>query len=61
MNGLFDFVGSVGQSLLRKIAFNFANFVDSMKGKSIKKKMIDYMIDLDLFNRLIYEIVPNRA
>lgn len=48
-------------ALLRKIAFNFANLDDSMKGKSIKKKMIDYMIDLDLFNKLIYEIVPNRA
>lgn len=48
-------------ALLRKIAFNFANLDDSMKGKSIKKKMIDYMINLDLFNRLIYEIVQNRT
>ena len=37
-------------ALLRKIVFNFANLDDSMKGKSIKKKMIDYMIDLDLIN-----------
>jgi len=28
------------------------------RGRSIKKRMIDYMADLELFRQLIYEIIP---
>lgn len=45
-------------ALLRKIAFNFTKLDPTMQKKTIKKKMIDYMTDLELFKRLIYEIVP---
>ena len=29
-----------------------------MKNKTVKKKMIDYMTDIELFKRLIYEVIP---
>lgn len=44
-------------SLLRRIAFNFTKLDPEMK-KTTKKKMIDYMTDPFLFNKLVYEIIP---
>lgn len=45
-------------TLLRKIAFNFSKLDPSLSKKTTKKKMIDYMTDLSLFKRLIYDIIP---
>ena len=46
-------------ALLRKIAFNFTKLDPTMQKKTIKKKMIDYMTDLELFKSLIYEVLPS--
>lgn len=32
-----------------------------MAKKSTKKKMIDFMTDLDLFRKLVYEVIPDNA
>lgn len=48
-------------ALLRKIAFNFTKLDPALSRKSTKKKMIDYMTDLELFRRLVYEVIPENA
>lgn len=45
-------------ALLRKIAFNFTKLDPAMEKKTTRKKMIDYLTDLSLFKKLIYEIIP---
>lgn len=45
-------------ALLRKMAFNFTKLDPEMKKKTTKKKMIDYMTDIDLYKRLIFETIP---
>ncbi len=37
---------------------NFTKLDKTMKNKTVKKKMIDYMTDIELFIRLIYEVIP---
>lgn len=46
-------------ALLRKIAFNFTKLDPVMAKKTTKKRMIDFMTDLDLFKRLVFEIIPD--
>lgn len=48
-------------ALLRKIAFNFTKLDPGMAKKSIKKKMIDFMTDLELFRKLVFEVIPENA
>lgn len=48
-------------ALLRKIAFNFTKLDPAMAKKSTKKKMIDFMTDLELFRRLVFEAIPDNA
>lgn len=45
-------------TLLRKIAYNFTKLDKGMKKKSTKQKMIDFMTDLSLFKKLVFEIIP---
>lgn len=44
-------------ALLRKIAFNFTKLDASMKNKTTKKKMIDFMTNIKLFKKLVYETI----
>lgn len=46
-------------ALLRKIAFNFTKLDPAMAKKTTKKRMIDFMTDLELFKRLVYDVIPN--
>lgn len=48
-------------SLLRKIAFNFTKLDEGMKKKTAKKKMIDFMADIELFKRFVFETIPKNA
>lgn len=48
-------------ALLRKIAFNFTKLDPAMAKKPTKKRMIDLMTDLDLFKRLVFEVIPDNA
>lgn len=48
-------------ALLRKIAFNFTKLDPGMAKKSTKKKMIDFMTDLELFRKLVFEVIPDNA
>ena len=48
-------------ALLRKIAFNFSKLDPRVNIKSIKKRMIDYMTDIELFKRIIFEAIPNAS
>lgn len=48
-------------ALLRKIAFNFTKLDPAMAKKSTKKKMIDFMTDLELFRKLVFEVIPDNA
>lgn len=48
-------------ALLRKIAFNFTKLDPEMAKKSTKKKMIDFMTDLELFRKLVFEVIPDNA
>ena len=48
-------------SLLRKIAFNMTKLDPEMKKKTTKKKMIDFMTDISVFKRLIFEVIPTVA
>lgn len=45
-------------TLLRKIAYNFTKLDPGMKKKSTKQKMIDFMTDLSLFKKLVFEVIP---
>ena len=45
-------------TLMRKIAFNFAKMVPGEEKKSTKKRITDFMMDIDLFKTLIYEVYP---
>lgn len=45
-------------TLLRKIAFNFTKLDPAMKKKTTKRKMIDFMTDIQLFKKLVFEIIP---
>lgn len=45
-------------ALLRKICFNFTKLDPQLAKKTTKKKMIDYMTDLELFKHLIYDVIP---
>ena len=45
-------------ALLRKICFNFTKLDPQLAKKTTKKKMIDYMTDLQLFKHLIYDVIP---
>ncbi len=47
-------------ALLRKIAFNFTKLDPAMQNKTVKKKMIDYMTDISLFKKLIFEVIPTK-
>ncbi len=44
-------------SIIRKMVFNLTKLDPEMSKKTTKKKMIDYMYDLSLFKRLIYEVL----
>lgn len=46
-------------ALLRKICFNFTKLDPLLAKKTTKKKMIDYMTDLELFKHLIYDVIPS--
>ncbi len=48
-------------ALLRKIAFNFTKLDEGMKKKTTKKRMIDFMTDMELFKKLVFEVIPNKA
>ena len=48
-------------TLLRKIAFNMTKLDPEMAKKTTKKRMIDFMTNLELFKRLIFEILPERG
>jgi len=48
-------------SLLRKIAFNFTKLDPEMAKKTTKKKMIDFMTDIGVFKKLVFEIIPTVA
>ncbi len=48
-------------TLLRRIAFNFTKLDPAMQKKTTRKKMIDYMTDLSIFEKLIYEVIPTNA
>lgn len=48
-------------ALLRKTAFNFTKLDASMAKKTTRKRMIDFMTDIDLFKRLVYEVIPDSA
>ncbi len=48
-------------ALLRKIAFNLTKLDPTMAKKTTKKRMIDFMTDLDLFKRLVFEVIPDNA
>ena len=45
-------------TLLRKIALNLSKMVPGEEKKSTKKRLIDFMMDLELFKTLIYEVLP---
>ena len=45
-------------TLLRKIAFNLAKLVPTETKKTTKKRIIDFMTDVELFKELIYEVLP---
>lgn len=45
-------------TLLRKIAFNFTKLDPAMKKKTTKQKMIDFMTDIQLFKKLVFETIP---
>lgn len=45
-------------SIIRKMVFNLTKLDPEMSKKTTKKKMIDYMYDLSLFERLIFEVLP---
>lgn len=45
-------------TLMRKIAFNFAKMVPGEEKKSTKKRITDFMMDIELFKTLIYEVYP---
>ena len=45
-------------TLLRKIAFNFTKLDPSMKKKTTKQKMIDFMTDIQLFKKLVFGVIP---
>lgn len=46
-------------TLLRKIAFNLIKLMPEESKKSTKKKIVDFMMDVDLFKKLIYETLPS--
>lgn len=48
-------------ALLRKICFNFTKLDPRLAKKTTRKKMIDFMTDLELFKHLIYDVIPNNA
>lgn len=48
-------------TLLRKIAFNLVKLDPKEAGKTTKKKIIDFMTDVEVFKRLIYEVIPEAA
>ena len=45
-------------TLLRKIALNLAKLVPGEEKKTTKKRIIDFMVNLELFKKLIYEVLP---
>jgi len=45
-------------ALLRKIAFNFTKLDPAMKKKTTKQKMIDFMTDIQLFKKLVFDTIP---
>lgn len=45
-------------TLLRKIAFNLTKLDPAMAKKTTKKRMIDFMTDLDLYKHFIYDVIP---
>ena len=45
-------------TLLRKMAFNFTKLDPAMKKKTTKQKMIDFMTDIRLFKKLVFELIP---
>ena len=45
-------------TLLRKIAFNLVKLVPSEEKKTTKKRIIDFMTDVDLFWVLVHEAIP---
>lgn len=45
-------------TLPRKIAFNFTKLDPSMKKKTTKQKMIDFMTDIQLFKKLVFDVIP---
>lgn len=45
-------------TLLRKIAFNFTKLDSDMKKKTTKQKMIDFMTDIQLFKKLVFNVIP---
>lgn len=45
-------------TLLRKIVFNLTKLDPEMAKKTTKKRMIDFMTDIEVFKRLIFEILP---
>ena len=46
-------------TLLRNIALNMSKLAPSEKKKTTKKRLIDFMTDVDLFLSLIYEVMPS--
>ena len=45
-------------ALLRKIAFDITKLDPQMSKKTTKKRMIDFMTDLNLFKHFIYDVLP---
>lgn len=45
-------------TLIRKIAFNFTKLDLTMKKKTTKQKMIDFMTYIQLFKKLVFELMP---
>ena len=45
-------------SLLRKIVFNFTKLMPEFEKKSTRQKSIDFMTDISLFRRMMFEVLP---
>lgn len=48
-------------TLLRKIAFNLVKMVPGEEKKSTKKRIIDFMMNIELFKTFIYETLPTHG
>ncbi len=43
------------------MVFDFTKLDPTLNKKSMKKKMIDFMTDPELFRKLVFEVIPENA